>query len=56
MKHFDKILRKHFRMIKLAFQMVCIEIGSLVGLVCAAPSQSRMSYLMSYYDYLINNK
>ncbi len=31
MEHFDKTLLKHFRMTKLAFRMLCNEIGPLVG-------------------------
>ncbi len=36
-KHFDENLLKHFRMTKLAFQMLCNEIGPLVGPVLCCP-------------------
>ncbi len=36
-KHFDKTLLKNFRMTKLAFQMLCNEIGLLIGPVLCCP-------------------
>ncbi len=42
-KHFDETLLKHFRMTKLAFQMLCNEIGPLVGPVLCCPiAKSRL--------------
>ncbi len=43
-KHFDETLLKHFRMTKLAFQMLCNEIGPLVGQFYAVPLQSHIFF------------
>ncbi len=45
MKHFVETLLKHFRMTKLAFQMLCNEIGLLVGPVLCSPiAKSRVFF------------
>ncbi len=52
MKHFDETLLKHFRITKLVFQMLCNEIGLLIGPVLCRPITSHMSFLMHIKEFI----